>query len=913
MAKLLDGVFPVWGPYGKKYMGISRVADEDMLTGVRFDFTASPAVFASGARVPNTTYPCGCRAWKCDEDYSYFSYRFDLEGKDDVYAIVSYIKLNGEATLVRTEFFNNSEIVQNFIVNYFSSIEYRFDSFCRLRLPEKCLFVKATDYSEYEYAIKRPWDEQNCDAMEKGTFLDSRFTLGKGLGDRAPKWHMPHKFLAPFGGERGDKVSYSLNSSHKFKDPVLTVRYRTSGIRYEQGKMVGVNYTDGKEAAVFALNGRDIRFEPSSELKTVKFDLDETPERIELVSKGGGGIEFDFFAVTEREDADRISAEMNPCPVKPEIRIEKEENGFKASLKYENIDGEYILRTFEENTRFRNIDTGCLEDCLPSRISNADESFDDLTESFTASFRDKKSDSGFFHNAVVHTLFARPGSSLVTYAVISRGETDYLEKDGYEKIFIQREKEYKAFTLNEGGKKYELSNELLKAAVLTNVVYPIYRHGRFIIHNTPGKRWDCLYTWDSGFIGLGTLDYAPKISRFILDTYLSCEENKNFAFVHHGSPVPVQFYAFLEMMNRDSSVAGEFYDRLKLYYDFFTGKIRGSTTNKFKSGLLTTYDYFYSSSGMDDYPAQVSMMNDNLRDCAAPVITTAQAVRIAKIMKNAAAYLKKDKDIAEYDSDIERLTEALNRFSWDSESGYYSYVLHDENREPTGKYVLESGENLNRGLDGIYPIVAGVCSDEQKNKILRHLKSDKEMLSPYGISAVDMSASYFRVNGYWNGHVWFSHQWFIFKAMLDIGENDFAFEIAKRALDIWKRETEYAYYTFEMVNVVTGRGGWFHNFGGLSTPINMWASYYFKPGTVTAGFDTLIEKAVFSPDKSEAEISVSKSSSGESIVLVCLKDGADYQVESGNGEFEYVSRFKGELEIKLPKEIGKFNFNVKKA
>ena len=69
-----------------------------------------------------------------------------------------------------------------------------------------------------------------------------------------------------------------------------------------------------------------------------------------------------------------------------------------------------------------------------------------------------------------------------------------------------------------------------------------------------------------------------------------------------------------------------------LYNDFLAGKIRKSTTAKFKSGLTTTYDYFYSSSGMDDYPAQVAMMNRSLRDTAAPVISTSQVIRCAKIL-----------------------------------------------------------------------------------------------------------------------------------------------------------------------------------------------------------------------------------------------------------------------------------------
>lgn len=910
--KKLDGVFPLWGPYSKKYMGISRIVDEDMKSGVRFDCTASPAVFGSGARVPNTTVPCGCRAWHCNDDYSYFSYRFDLENKDDVYSEVSYVRLSDESTLIRSEIFNNTDLIQNCLVNYFLSIEYRSDSYCDVTFPEKHCLVQADEYDEYEYKIKRPWDEQNADAMKKGAFPDGKFYNGHGLGDRASKWHLPKRYFAPFGGEKGDKVSYTLACNEKFNSPVLAIRYRTSGIKYEQGKMVGVNYVEGKEDAIFTLNReKHLVFEATDELKIKYFPLDAVPYTLELVSEGKGAIEFDFFAIIEA--GEEIFAEEKLYEVVPEISVTDCDSGKLSVLKYSGVDGDYRIRTFDENTRTRKINTGCLEDCHSSRISNSDESFDDLTESFTASFSDKHSDYGFYHNVLVHTVFVKPHTSAVKYAVISKGETSYLAESEYDAIYSAATEKYQSYTLSEVGKKYELSNELLKAAALTNVVYPIYKHGRYIIHHTPGKRWDCLYTWDSGFIGLAFLEYAPEFADYILDTYLSDENNPDYAFVHHGSPVPVQFYIFNEMLNGTGkhTAAVKYYSRLKLYYDFFLGKIRGSTTAKFKSGLLTTYDYFYSSSGMDDYPAQVAMMHDELREEAAPVITSAQAIRIAKIMQKAAEIVGKTDDILEYKRDIEKLTYALNTYSWDDDSGYFSYVLHDENHRPYAKYTTPGGENVNKGLDGIYPIVAGICTNEQKERILSHLKSEKEMLSPYGISAVDQSASYFKVNGYWNGNIWFAHQWFLFKTMLDLGESDFAHEIAERALKVWKRESEYAYYTFEMVSVVTGRGGWFHNFGALSLPINMWASSYFKSGTVTVGFDTTVDLKSFSDDNTHLELAVTKPLGNTSTIIAAMNDGYAYAVSS-DVQVSVRERYVGEVEITLPADCEKCKIVVQK-
>ena len=905
---LYSKCFPAWGPYGKKYMGISRIADHSFAKGVRFDVTVAPAIFGGDIKVPNTTLPSGCHPWRCSPDFSLFTYRYDLEWKDKVYSEVSYVRLDDESILIRTEIVNNSEIMQNCVINFFESIEFPAPSYCKLTLPKKCAYKNAVEYDSYYYAVTRPWDEENADGYKKGEFADHKFVDGFGLGDRAGKWHMPHRYLPPFGCEKGDSATLTINNNTEFRNAVLAVRYRTSGIKYEQGKMVGVNVTTGDTISSFILND-DIRldFEPTDELKIAYFDIGKVNAedfRIKLEALGTGGIEFDFFCICENDEKENIKAEITPYDFTPEIKTTKEENGYLTSCEYMDIEGKFFLRTFNDNTRFRQIETGALEDCMTARLSNSDPTFDDVTESFTGAFSRKHSDDGFFSNAIIHTIFVDPASSHTEYAVISKGETAYKTGEEYEAIFNERLKEAPKTTLNKDGSKYELSNDILKATAMTNAVYPIYKHGEYIIHHTPGKRWDCLYTWDSGFIGLGMIDYSEAFSRYSLDTYLSDESNPDYAFLHHGSPVPVQMYQWLELLkrnnNKDDLLA--LYPRVKLYYDFLAGKIRGSTTAKLKSGLTTTYDYFYSTSGMDDYPAQVAMMDRNIRDTSAPVISTSQLIRCGKILSMVAHKIGKAEDVKVYTDDIVRLTDSLNKYSWDKESGYYSYVLHDKDYNPTGFMLTEDGENLNKGLDGIYPIIAGVCNEEQQNAILGHLKSEKEMLSPYGISAVDMTAGYFMVNGYWNGNVWFPHQWFIWKSMLDIGETDFAYKIAQLALDIWKREVDYSYYTFEMVNVVTGRGGWFHNFGGLSTPITMWSNAYYKAGTLNTGFDTWVDKYEFADDNKSLSADITYFGNKEKFTVIATMNddkNKNYKVYLDGEEIPFNERFKGTIEISL--------------
>ena len=78
------------------------------------------------------------------------------------------------------------------------------------------------------------------------------------------------------------------------------------------------------------------------------------------------------------------------------------------------------------------------------------------------------------------------------------------------------------------------------------------------------------------------------------------------------------------------------------------------------------------------------------------------------------------------------------------------------------------------------------------------------------------------------------------------------------------------YLNEDMVNTVTGCGGWFHNFGGLSTPINMWAKAYYCPGRVNTGFDTYLEKSVFNEDNTKAEIDFTYYGENEKFNILCV-------------------------------------------
>ena len=878
---------PLWGPYSKKYMGLSKIIPSLNAEGGRFDAVIHPTLWNSATPVPNVTVPSGYHLWECAPDFSYYSYRYELMWKDMVYADVSFSKIDDDSYLMRCCYHNNTDLVQNCLLNIFASIEFSFTKYTKVLCDGNIKIKNATDYESFGYAKERPWEYETPDGMFRGMFRDREFYLDEGLGDRCRNDHVEHLQLKPFFCEKGDFVKYKL-SADGFTSPVLAIRYRT----VTKG-LASIDYCGDKIALPY-----------SDELTIRYIPFKENPE---FVSLGGAGIELDFIAVVEKDSI--VRTELVSYNYAPEITKEKLEGALRTTLKYNYDDCEFSVLTHNENTRHRTLESGTLEDALINRLSNGDVNYDDLKETFSAAFSRKSSDNGFIQNTLIRSIFIQPHSEHIEYAVISDKKFDRLSDSEYEKIYENARKNSVSKEFNEAGKKYALSTDILKSALLTNTVYPVYLHGENVVHHTPGKRWDSFYTWDSGFIGMGLLEYSRDLCRYALDMYLCDEDNDDFCFLLHGSLVPTQFAEYLELLKKTENKheLNYLYARMKLYYEFLRGRTHSSTCAKFGNGLLTTYDYWYSCSGMDDYPAQLEMMRDKAEDYSCACLPTSHIIRAGKIMKMVAEYLGKNDDISTYDNDIAVSEKALNELAWDEESGYFGYTKYDRD-EP---YIMktENGENWDKGFDGIYPLIAGAVDGERRQRLLDHIKNPNEMWSDAGISAVDMSASYFLNDGYWNGNVWMSHQWYIWKTMLDLGDTDFAFAIADRALEMWKTETDFSYNTYECFGIKTRRGGWFHNFGGLSAPICIWANAYYRPQSVTTGFDVWTDYQKVTDSSAEVKFRYYGNNDKYSIIIT-LSDRNEYTVTLDGKEIPFNERTKGCVEITLDNSVKDGIINV---
>ena len=906
-----DLSLPDWGPYSKRFIGISHIPDKE--SGIRFDLSVFPGFYRRKVFVPNVLFENSYHPWEASPNLEYFSFRHELEWKDQVYTDISYSEITPAARLIRIDCVNNTDNNQNLAMHFMASINFppikEYSPYtsiypAEITLPKGAQWIDALDYRDLRFNKPRPTDNLVVDGKMRGEIRDDGFVNGSGIGNG-------------FGMDKGDFVTYSFTLNESIDNAVIYLRYKmnskseldfsTSGIINKDitfsGKE-GLNIRDGEDKTnISGAHELPVESDQANTLNdfcTLVINIGSVEagkKEFTLTSNGGNAVEIDGFVITGSNQVEQIEVQIKEWNPVPEISSGPVENS--VILKYDDVDVYYGLLWQFPLFEIREWNGRDLSDYFKQMVN------EHVKKEFDGEGK------GHYLNVFLKPIELQPNSEKTLYSVICRGSKEEVEKciskmnksqDEYENYYLSAKQKLIRKPVNPGGEKYTFSIERMQATLSTNVVYPVYTQKEYIRHSAPGRWWDCLYTWDSGFIGLGQLQFDTKRAVENLNAYVQ-EPGAQSAFIHHGSTVPVQHYLFSELWNKTQSkeVLEYFYPRLKQYHEFLAGRLGSSTTKSLKSNMLKTWDYFYNSGGWDDYPPQKYTHDKKLEDTVSPVINTAQAIRTAKILKMTAQYLGKEDDVAAFDDDINTFTKAIQTNSWDEDSGYFGYVVHDNEGKPNDILKYGNEVNYNMGLDGAYPLVAGICTPQQKQQLINYLKSDKHIWSVAGLSAVDQSAPYYRIDGYWNGTVWMSHQWFFWKAMLDLGEADFAFKIARTALDVWKREVEASYNCMEHFLIKTGRGAGWHEFGGLSAPVVVWYSAYFCPGNFTAGFDTWIENKSFDENNTYFTADLKFNGDNEtSSLVVCMNPEYEYEV-TWNGNIIKPEIFaEGTLSVDIP-------------
>jgi hypothetical protein len=251
----------------------------------------------------------------------------------------------------------------------------------------------------------------------------------------------------------------------------------------------------------------------------------------------------------------------------------------------------------------------------------------------------------------------------------------------------------------------------------------------------------------------------------------------------------------------------------------------------------------------------------------------------------------------EFSEYIDKTSNSIEKYLWNEETGYYSYLVHDDNGNAKEFLKYSDGSDYNLGFDGVYPVVAGVSSEDRRKRVIDNAKTG--LITKYGLSVVDTRASYFSKTGYWNGSVWVPHGWILWNSLLDQGEVELADTLSKAYLDKWAEEVEESYSFFEHFMLLNGRGAGYHNFSGLSSPMLDFYSAYFKDGNLSCGFETLIIS------KSDSVVEY-KTEKDNAYILICTdKDnftvnGKKVKAIKSFGKAKYIPLDKGygKIEIK---------------
>ncbi|MDR6785337.1 neutral trehalase [Pedobacter africanus] len=866
-----DMLLSAWGPYSKRYAGISHIPE--FKSGIRFDFSVFPGLYRYKPSVPHVLLQSDYFPWKSNDELTKYTFRHELLWKDEAYADVTYEVIDSSSVLVAVQCVNNTALPQSMDINLMSYLDYPENyPLYGLHLGKGSVWINAVDYQSLKFAKPGPRDNLVYDGWLAAELRNEALLNGRGIG-------------AAFSSTKGNRVDYQVSLNDRQLEGQLILFYRM-----KKGTSQ-VFHTGG-------LIAESIRLKGTGNLEQLKIPYRVAKPGLKafwLASEAGDVVEFNGFALVPSGDPlpQVVALEKQFTP-----EVKEDMDSKTLVLKYKEIANYYGIAWDDNNARIREFKNDELDYFFRRHVNNQTH------KTFVGN------NKGNFANIYIRPVELDAHEEKTVYALLCKGGYEQVKK-GLGRLNELKQKVIAIkgtptdTELLPAGEKYAFSQQILKATLMTNIMYPVYTQNSYIRHFTPGKWYNSLYTWDSGFIAVGLNEISSKLAAECINVYTTAEGNQN-AFIQHGTPYPVQIYAFFDLWNKTQSreALAYFYPRLKRYYEFMAGRYGSSTTRSLKSDMLTSWDYFYNSGGWDDYPAQVTVHEQKATKQVAAAVNNAYSIRIAKMLRMAAIALKKDRDLSAYDADIKAFTTALQQHSWNENSGYFSYVLHDKQGNPTGHFKDPlSGEDHNMGLDGAYPLFAGICTPAQEARLIEKIFSEKHMWTPSGICVVDQSAPYFKPIGYWNGSVWMPHQWFAWKAMLDLGRFDLAQKIALKGLDVFKKEVDNSYATFEYFSAKTGRGAGWHQFGGLSSPVLSWFSAYFKPGTVTTGFEIWVRDQEFNVKQSayKANLSFDQATVAHArSFLVCMNPAFEYEVLANGKPAQANVPYAGLLQITLP-------------
>jgi hypothetical protein len=925
-----DLSLPDWGPYSKNYAGISKILNDPLNSMV--DFSLLIAYVRGKTLIPDVNIDSGYHHWDAVEDLRYFSYRYELQWKDVETADVAFFDSGEHSRLVKVTFVNNGSYRREYTASLFSVLRTR--RAVQVQLSSDETWLGGEDYTRLDYApppapssLGEMYElspvaaslEAGYDGLRRGIAVADCLANMSGLGNiarRHGKTQLTAADNRTFLMNPGTRVSYEL-ADERPATGWLYLRFGLANLSAidlevmvnDQPFTVQLKQTTPHNLIDFEdLRMARVALPAPQAIKTISL-------RVLAIHEAGSAPSFvlDGLLLSNEADPYKAAASFELQSNLPRWAIER--HAGEAGLLLSAATQPLNVALYSESERPwppKPYSDATVTSVYHSEMSSVGVTRKLSNDSLTNWYRENCVIPGdgenHFAGYNLSPIYVEPHTSRTVYiglvcapnATLEEARAVYEARDAIEARVMEHVRQARPL-LPES--PYRFSQEREMVQLFTNLVYPIRIGSQYVRTYTPGKRWSSLFTWDSGMHCVGLLEYAPRRALELTRQYLALPDDPaEIGMVLHGTPLPLQVYVLHEIFQQtgDMAMLAAYYPAIRRYQRYLSGEDPASGWDRFGSGLLNPYLAGYNAVGIDDYPPQHYLGQIDAYSKVSPAANTAHAIRATRIVQLFAHLLGCQEDVDAMEAWAQHLTSALQTWAWDEASGYYCYVFN----ETKEKLFFAPGINFNMGLDGVGPLMAGICTPEQHARLVAHLMTPGEMWSEHGITVVARDAPYARPDGYWNGRVWMPHQWFLWRALITAGELEHAERIALTALRVWKDATDDTYNTWELFDAVTGMGQGTHQFAGLSGPVAAFYHRYHTPGRVTGGFDTVLQQRVYdaSANRFSAEISSPLAPrlgvTGPTGLLVVMARPGRYRIQLGEQAWTQISAG-GWLNLKL--------------
>ncbi len=113
---------PDWGPYSKKYFGISHIPE--IRRGLCFDCSIFPLLAQGPVKLPSVMDQSGVHPWAASPDVNYYSLRTELIWKDQLYCDLSFFRSSDMGWLVRMELVNQTADAHGITLNCLTQLVF---------------------------------------------------------------------------------------------------------------------------------------------------------------------------------------------------------------------------------------------------------------------------------------------------------------------------------------------------------------------------------------------------------------------------------------------------------------------------------------------------------------------------------------------------------------------------------------------------------------------------------------------------------------------------------------------------------------------------------------------------------------------------------------------------------------------